>query len=179
MTRSRLRDVVLVCVVLVSAGCLSAGTAVDTQTPTEDTGMNVQGTLDTDAEYIESNDTVRLPASGASGSEGTEIPFDRWGESAAADLAAERLRERLSQRLDAPLSGVAVTVQYTDAQASVAVRYQTIERPDGTTETTPSVEYDTLTAAVPETITATVTLDGESYTGTYDVSVQRQTLQQS
>lgn len=132
-------------------------------------------------EYVESNDTVRYPAtmSGGEVSSYGYAPFEDWTETEGASGAATAVLERLGRRLDSTggLSAGFGTSDVTDGLA-VTVSYETLKNRDGEVIEEPDVPVRRVVAGTPRRVEATVEFAGESGTHSYPVFVRNTVLQQ-
>jgi hypothetical protein len=146
-------------------------------------------------EYISANRTVRYVAGSSRRADGDggsrrvtrseTIPFDRWGRTECARAAAERAREVVVRRLDAPsledpghlVASVDSQPEWSDAAGSlgdeadgtvVVLRTSTVvDR--GEVERTPAVPIERIVGAGPRSVAATVKLEGQSISRRFPV----------
>ncbi|WP_220132603.1 hypothetical protein [Halorhabdus salina] len=107
------------------------------------------------------------------------VAFETWGDSEAASLAAESVREQLIDQLPDALESVDVLVSHDGGHRSITVAYVVSKDADGDVLSTPDFGFETLVSKTPSEVTATVSLDGNHYTATYNVTVERMELTQS
>ncbi|WP_158853359.1 hypothetical protein [Halorhabdus sp. CUG00001] len=179
----------MIAVVILFTGCVStfASDSTNTATNGEMTAMNVsKAVTDSDSTYIPENDSVRYRSAVKQTDEDDRptreqaeysvVSFETWGDSEAASLAAEGVREKLSDQFPDALERVEVLVSHDGDHRSITVAYVVNKDADGDIINTPDFGFDTLVSKTPSEITATVSLDGNQYTATYDVTVERMEL---
>jgi len=174
------------------AGCTAAdesrNTADSPPTPQGDS-VQVNVTYDeSDVEYIEANDTVRdtegqrrtgPPTTAAAGVE----DFETWASREATSVGAERVRDRLEQRLPTEL-GPGVSVGWGQVHGSpehyeITVFFTTIQARDGSVVSTPTMRPDRVASETPRRVTVTLTLESRSFRAEYPVTIEATTQQQS
>ncbi|MCD2199724.1 hypothetical protein LPA44_07420 [Halobacterium sp. KA-4] len=178
------------------AGCLSAPsdadrTTTEPSTPSTTTERepvrggaaeaSVERTItDEEYQYVESNDTVRYPATMA-GDEVVEYdyePFEEWGHIQGASVAAEYLRSLLDQRLpEAETLSVPVSSRGEQDGLRLVAALTTHLARDGDVLSEPSVSRYEVIRATPHTVDATIHFAGRTYTDRYPVYVEERTIQ--
>ncbi|MCG1003487.1 MULTISPECIES: hypothetical protein [Halobacterium] len=178
------------------AGCLSAPDDADptatepptTSSPTEREPVRggaaeatVERTVtDDDYRYVESNDTVRYPATMA----GEEVvdyayePFEEWGHVEGASVAAEYVRSLLDERLsgdETPTVGVSTRGEQDGLRITVALTTH-LSR-DGEVLWEPAASRPEAVRATPHTVDATIHFAGRTHEDRYPVYVTERTIQ--
>lgn len=143
--------------------------------------VSVERTItDEEYQYVESNDTVRYPATMA-GDEVAEydyLPFDEWGHFEGASVAAEYVRPLLDERLpDAEAVNVAVSTRGDQEGNQLRVSLRTHLARDGDVISEPSVSRSEVVEATPHTVDAMIHFAERTYTDTYPVYVEERTVQ--
>lgn len=166
------------------AGCTSdeqsQTTAGSPSTPQGDR-LQVNVTYDeSDVEYIEANDTVRYGAGQRrtgtpTTAEAGVVEFERWAYREAASVGADRVRDRLEQRLSTG-SGPGVSVGWEQVDGSpenyeIVVFLTTTEARIGAVVSTPTIGRDRVAAVTPRRIDVTLTLESRSFRAEYPVRI--------
>lgn len=179
------------------AGCLAAPSDADpTATEPETTSATttergpvrggaaeatVERTItDDDYRYVESNDTVRYPATMA----GEEVidygyePFEQWGHVEGASVAAEYVRSLLDERLpgdETPTVGIDSRGEQDGFR--IVVSLTTHLSRDGEVLWEPAASRHEAVRATPHTVAATIHFADRTHEDRYPVYVDERTIQ--
>lgn len=184
--------------VVATAGCLGSFDTDDagsdgtpTTTAALATGERTRGeadpiateetVTDDDYEYVESNDTVRYPAtmSGGEVSSYGYSPFEDWTETEGASVGSTAVLDRLESRLESTASIGAGFGRRDDADGlAVSVTYETLKNRDGEVIDEPEVPVERVLAETPRAVEAQVEFAGRSASHSYPVFVWNTVLQQ-
>jgi hypothetical protein len=105
------------------------------------------------------------------------MPFERWGRTECASVAADVVADHLDARTDGSPSVGFGTAPAGDGLAATVNLTTTLDR-DGDVVFTPDASFHPTVAATPRAVTATVVLSGESHTETVPVWVRELVQQQ-
>lgn len=169
------------------AGCSSSDQRTDETVVTpHGESMQVEITnLNDNVEYIESNDSVRYVSGhrSSTANSGTQkesayevIEFEKWAASTAAEEAAKRVRERVTDRLGQDsVENVNFGVsQVSENQYEIAVFLVTVENRSGDTRSSPTIEYERIAEVVPREVKVTYILEERRFERTYKVSIEEE-----
>lgn len=133
---------------------------------------------DPDYVYIESNDTVRYPATMSGGEVSTYgyEPFDDWAYTEGAVVAARAVRNQITEQVP-EADSISVGVAAGDGDSLVLhVGQQTHLSRDGEVISEPDAVFSDIVDATPERATATIRFAGKARTNTYVTQVVETTL---
>jgi len=179
------------------AGCLSAPSDADPTTTDSSTtsatttergpvrGGAAEATVertitDDDYQYVESNDTVRYPATMA----GEQVidygyePFEEWGHVEGASVAAEYVRSLLDERLpEAETLSVPVSSRGEQEGLRLVATLTTHLDRDGDVISEPAVSRYEAVRATPHSVDATIHFADRTHEDRYPVYVDERTIQ--
>ncbi|WP_353634074.1 hypothetical protein ABSL23_13245 [Halobacterium sp. NMX12-1] len=179
------------------AGCLAAPSDADTTTTDSSTtsatttergpvrGGAAEATVertitDDDYQYVESNDTVRYPATMA----GEEVidydyePFEEWGHVEGASVAADYLHGLLDERLpEAETLSVSVSSRGEQEGVRLVATLTTHLARDGDVISEPAVSRHEAVRATPHSVAATIHFADRTHEDRYPVYVDERTIQ--
>jgi hypothetical protein len=132
-------------------------------------------------EYVESNDTVRYPATMSGGEVASYgyTPFDEWSETEGASVGSMAVLDRLETRLESTASIGGGFGRRDDADGlAVSVTYATLQDREGNVIDEPEVPVERVLAETPRAVEAQVEFAGRSGSHSYPVVVWNTVLQQ-
>jgi|GEM_PF-844551 hypothetical protein len=177
-----------------TTGCFAAGssdrTTTTTTVPSLDDGDRTRGaaaaisveralSLDEDETHVESNDTIRYPATKSGGDVAAYgyLDVEEWTTLQAMFVAKHAIRDHFETALPS-LDGVEVSgTERGGPETELDVAHLTYESDDGPADE-PAVSADELVARTPKTVDVTVTFADETATGSYPVFVLKWTGEQ-
>ena len=128
---------------------------------------------DDDIEYFPENRTVRYVAT-RTGDEpasfGT-MPFSKWASIECAEVALDRVRDVLAERLGTDEFGSAIgrPPEFASTDGVVVMLYVSTRIDDGETVSTPTVSLSAVADAAPRSVKTTVSLNGDAFSRTVPV----------
>ncbi|MFC4449941.1 hypothetical protein [Halorussus aquaticus] len=149
--------------------------------------VSVEGEVERDAvEYLPENDAVRYVSAWVHSDheafvagENTErepryatTPFDEWAPTECAHVGARHVLEVVRTRLERGSDDVSYTVGTENGSKVIYMTYSTTYGRNGSVFSEPSVDHDGLVEATPQSVTATISIDGRNHTETVPVIVK-------
>ncbi len=142
-----------------------------------------------EVDYLESEDAVRyvsgrvVPDDPSGGREPVwkTVPFERWAAGECGRVARERAMELVAERSDGDTACVAAEVGADEGafpSRTVTVVLRTTLDGSGRVRSAPDATFETVRAAAPSAVAASVELDGREYDETVPVYVAERTVRE-
>jgi len=138
--------------------------------------ISVEKTITEDSiTYLEDTDEVRYVTvySGGEPKEYNREPFKQWAKRKCASIGSTVVLPAIRNRFSASVEGIGKGVEDRLFDMVISVDYMISRNQEEEVENKPNVSFSELVEVTPQTVHATVVLDGREYTRPVPVIVQR------